>query len=488
MISLLASLQGHLSASGGAAVLLSYRYNMNALRASSGSIPTGGMKNDLAMVQFPYVRHYPSRWRLVLVRWEGLREPPCGDLGRWHHLHLRQQRQRHRDRLSGLHLGLAQPPGERREKRRRHHLLRLRSHRPAGVQGDGDVRRPSIPATITTSPRDRAAATTTKHIFSPDGTLLATVVGASTTASTTYLHPDHLGGTNVTTDEDGEVTQTLDYYPYGSQRIATGSFSEQRRFIGEEYDPDTEFSYLNARYYQGSRGQFMSQDPVFWEAPKKQLLADPQTFNSYSYAVNNPIIKKDPDGKQYINANVNYTVPIYGIPVGPMVGAYSTPSNVYISIGLTATPKIGPSYSVSASPDGDVSEGWGGGFNLFSKFPSRAAGVGGQIGFGQNSNDNFRPSIDGGFGTQGRGVSIYYTIELNKLLNALGGQFSHITTPQTMSADGKQNSKNGAAGSTSSLKIGNSIGGFAGSYNFGPEIGTYNFGTQSWISPPTKAK
>ena len=32
-------------------------------------------------------------------------------------------------------------------------------------------------------------ATTTKHIFSPDGTLLATVVGASTTASTTYLHP-----------------------------------------------------------------------------------------------------------------------------------------------------------------------------------------------------------------------------------------------------------------------------------------------------------
>ena len=109
------------------------------------------------------------------------------------------------------------------------------------------------------------AATTTKHIFAPDGTLLATVVGASTTATTTYLHPDHLGGTNVTTDEDGEVTQTLDYYPYGSQRIATGSFSEQRRFIGEEYDPDTEFSYLNARYYSGAQGQFLSQDPVFLE-------------------------------------------------------------------------------------------------------------------------------------------------------------------------------------------------------------------------------
>jgi RHS repeat-associated protein len=65
------------------------------------------------------------------------------------------------------------------------------------------------------------------------------------------------------TGEDGVVSQTLDYYPYGSQRIASGSSSEQRRFIGEEFDGDTELSYLNARYYQGSRGQFMSQDPVF---------------------------------------------------------------------------------------------------------------------------------------------------------------------------------------------------------------------------------
>ena len=43
--------------------------------------------------------------------------------------------------------------------------------------------------------------------------------------------------------------------PYGSQRIATGSHSEQRRFIGEHYDTESDLSYLNARYYQGSRGQ-----------------------------------------------------------------------------------------------------------------------------------------------------------------------------------------------------------------------------------------
>jgi RHS repeat-associated protein len=145
-------------------------------------------------------------------------------------------------------------------------------------------------------------ATATKHIFTPGGELLATVVGTGTsTATTTYLHLDHLGGTNVATDGNQEVVQTLDYFPYGSQRIATGSFSEQRRFIGEEFDSDTEFSYLNARYYQGSRGQFMSQDPVFvnFGVDKRTAtaLADPQLQNAYAYSRNNPVAFTDPSGE-----------------------------------------------------------------------------------------------------------------------------------------------------------------------------------------------
>ena len=104
------------------------------------------------------------------------------------------------------------------------------------------------------------------------------------------------------------MTQTLDYYPYGSQRIATGSFSEQRRFIGEEYDPDTAFSYLNARYYEGSRGQFMSQDPVFIDLGvdrrTKALLADPQLQNAYAYSRNNPLFYKDPEGDLAIEATL----------------------------------------------------------------------------------------------------------------------------------------------------------------------------------------
>jgi RHS repeat-associated protein len=56
---------------------------------------------------------------------------------------------------------------------------------------------------------------------------------------------------------------------------------------------------LNARYYDSARGQFLSEDPVFWGEPKGEVLTDPQSLNTYSYSVNNPIIKKDPSGKAF---------------------------------------------------------------------------------------------------------------------------------------------------------------------------------------------
>src|SRR5262249_1888225 len=59
---------------------------------------------------------------------------------------------------------------------------------------------------------------------------------------------------------------------------------------------DPTLDYLNARYYDSARGQFLTEDPVFWSS--KQNLADPQSFNTYSYANDNPITGKDPDGLQ----------------------------------------------------------------------------------------------------------------------------------------------------------------------------------------------
>jgi RHS repeat-associated protein len=102
----------------------------------------------------------------------------------------------------------------------------------------------------------------------------------------------------------------LDYYPYGSTRVdqTTNSFRENKQFIAQYSDPETNLSYLQARYYDGSKGQFLSEDPVFLGDPKQQVLTNPQSLNSYSYANDNPITNKDPDGRLAVGGSYNVNV------------------------------------------------------------------------------------------------------------------------------------------------------------------------------------
>jgi len=161
-------------------------------------------------------------------------------------------------------------------------------------------------------------STTTAYIYLGD-TLIATVQGNGTATTTSYVHPDHLGSTNVVTDADGETVQTLDYYPYGSTRIDSGTDVSQREFIGERLDESTSLSYLNARYLESQRGQFLSQDPVFNEDPIRQNLTNPQSLNSYLYANGNPIVNKDPSGR-CIGPAIAFCVPIALATIGGLAG------------------------------------------------------------------------------------------------------------------------------------------------------------------------
>lgn len=135
--------------------------------------------------------------------------------------------------------------------------------------------------------------------------LIATVESATPAPKVYYNHLDHLGGTAAVSTADGYLSQELAYYPFGAMRVDEqyGDLNQKNRYIGQEYDEETDLSYLNARYYEGTRGQFASQDPVFWEIGQSQngikALFDSQSQNSYSYARNNPIIYKDADGRYW---------------------------------------------------------------------------------------------------------------------------------------------------------------------------------------------
>jgi RHS repeat-associated protein len=129
---------------------------------------------------------------------------------------------------------------------------------------------------------------------------VATVETVGSTSTPYYLHTDHLSGSNVLTDDSGELAETTDYYPFGEMRLNDQRrIQEQRKFIGEDFDEDTELSYLNARYYDGTAGRFLSQDPIYLAlaSENEELLKDPQQLNSYSYAANNPLRYSDPTGE-----------------------------------------------------------------------------------------------------------------------------------------------------------------------------------------------
>jgi RHS repeat-associated protein len=63
------------------------------------------------------------------------------------------------------------------------------------------------------------------------------------------------------------------------------------------FDAGVVHALMEARYQSSSRGQFISEDPLFLGDPKRQALIDPQSLNSYSYANDNPITKSDPSGR-----------------------------------------------------------------------------------------------------------------------------------------------------------------------------------------------
>ena len=103
-----------------------------------------------------------------------------------------------------------------------------------------------------------------------------------------YYHPDHLGSTNLVTNESGEVVEETFYFPYGE--IIEGGES-RFLFTGKEKDKNTELYYYGARYYDSFSKHFIQPDSAIAD------VYNPQDLNRYSYTRNNPYKYTDPTGE-----------------------------------------------------------------------------------------------------------------------------------------------------------------------------------------------
>jgi RHS repeat-associated protein len=125
---------------------------------------------------------------------------------------------------------------------------------------------------------------------------VATRVSGGPNAGTYFVHGDHLGSLNVLTNSSGTEVQRLTYLPFGETYASTGTVAfDQRRFTGQEQDPETGLYFYQARYYNPVLGRFLSPDSIVPGA------GNPQSLNRYSYVNNNPINRTDPSGHSWLS-------------------------------------------------------------------------------------------------------------------------------------------------------------------------------------------
>ncbi len=128
-----------------------------------------------------------------------------------------------------------------------------------------------------------------------DGALLA----AETPQGIRHFHLDHLGTPRLISDSQGQQAAYHVYYPFGEEATAFNQDTIRAKFTGHERDlgdlagAGDDLDYMHARMCSPLTGRFLSTDPA--DSAKR---SQPQSWNKYAYALNNPLRYVDPDGRE----------------------------------------------------------------------------------------------------------------------------------------------------------------------------------------------
>ncbi|MDH5232823.1 MAG: hypothetical protein OEY38_22430, partial [Gammaproteobacteria bacterium] len=127
-----------------------------------------------------------------------------------------------------------------------------------------------------------------------------------------FFHPDHLGSTSYVTDEDGDIHEHVEYFPFGETWYQEGGNNKVTPYLftSKELDSETGYYYFGARYYDPRVSTWISPDPIMAKylptgdnENDSRLPGIGGVFNSfnmnlYHYAGLNPTKYVDPDGNE----------------------------------------------------------------------------------------------------------------------------------------------------------------------------------------------
>jgi RHS repeat-associated protein len=153
-----------------------------------------------------------------------------------------------------------------------------------------------------------SSATGTKnihYIYGSGGHAVATHITEGTVKRTEYFHRDHLGSVALVTNDAGQAVSPVSFDAWGKRRNTNWSDNSSGSgllpitgnigFTGQESITDIGLIHMNGRIYDPNLGRFLSADPLI-QAPYNS-----QSYNRYSYVMNNPLSMIDPTGYSWIS-------------------------------------------------------------------------------------------------------------------------------------------------------------------------------------------
>ncbi|QUE88008.1 DNRLRE domain-containing protein [Exiguobacterium alkaliphilum] len=147
---------------------------------------------------------------------------------------------------------------------------------------------------------DTAGKPIREYVYNADHIL----VGLKTNGTWYNYQRNYRGDIVAITDMDGKVVATYTYDTWGKSlttNITDSKLTGQPiRYASYYYDEELALYYLMARYYHPEQAVFLSVDPLLDSDESIEMA------NGYSYVMNNPLTRIDPDGLMWDHDRMGY--------------------------------------------------------------------------------------------------------------------------------------------------------------------------------------
>ena len=149
------------------------------------------------------------------------------------------------------------------------------------------------------------------------------------TVTPLYAFTDNLGSVTRLYTETGMEKFRAQYDPWGVQLVSKNNINFARGYCGHEMLNDFHLINMNGRMYDPVLGRFLSPDNYV------QMPTSAQSFNRYSYCLNNPLKYTDPSGELFGIDDAVFAFALYNMASSMMMMAAYNGQSVLKAGGLS---------------------------------------------------------------------------------------------------------------------------------------------------------